>query len=93
MAVRMGPQQRHILELIADACVPQKLEPLSKKKTVIPLSAMHLPDVFATTNDERRFLENLESRGLIEIRQRNFLYITNAGLAALDRPIQEQSHD
>lgn len=71
--------------MVAVACVPTRIELLSKPRT-IPFYTGHLPDIFDSDSQERRFLENLETRGFIRIEKHHFLYITEAGQMVLETP-------
>lgn len=85
----LGNKQRHFLNLVADACVPHEMEPNGPKE-VIPFYTGRQTALFESVADERRFLENLESRGLVRVEKIRFVYITPAGLEAIGRkPIDQ----
>lgn len=80
---KLGKRQRLILKAIADACSPRCIHP-GESLRVIPLRATHLPDIFKSDGDQRRFLEILERRGFITIERRYFLRITERGKNLMD---------
>lgn len=83
--VRLSARQREVLELVEAACRPVELK-YGEPERIIPLYIDHLPDLFFTNSERRRFIENLESRGLLRIDRGIFIYITEAGKSALTPP-------
>lgn len=83
---RLRKNQRRILEMVEQACLPARLCALDDPDgppRVIPLYIEHLPDLWIYERERQVFIENLAARGLIRIEKRNFLYITDAGREAV----------
>lgn len=83
---RLSARQRGMLEAIETICRPQQLD-FKGPPVVIPANTMQLGVFYQNTfwyeRDLERFLENLERRGFIRIERRHFIYITDAGKAAV----------
>lgn len=83
MKIRLSKRQREVLVDIAAACVPHSIN-YGDEEHIVPLYIEYLrPFMFNTERELNQFLTNLESRGLIEIRQQAFLYITDKGKEAI----------
>lgn len=79
---RLSQKQREVLQFVSDCCKPDK-DIETGETTVIPAYAPKLEIKFDNQSEMDRFLNNLEQRGFIRIDRRNFLYITEAGCAAI----------
>lgn len=85
MKWRISERQKLVLRTIELANVPVQLHN-DEQERVIPLYIDHVPShCFWSESELQRFLKNLEKRGLIRIEKRFFLYLTDAGRAALSR--------
>ena len=85
--VRLSSRQREVLDVIEFNCRPVNVGRVESDSRVIPVYMGHLGNMFQHCfwyeRELRRFLENLESRGLITIEKREFIYITDEGRRAL----------
>jgi len=83
---RLSARQRDALEAIEDQCRPVRLS-RGDEETVVPMSMWQLGNSFgyrfSYEREFERFCEKLEARGLIRIERKQFIYITDAGKAAV----------
>lgn len=86
---RLSPRQRDVLVTIHDCCRPVRFG-IGDEKTVIPANMFQLGMTFACEffyeREFERFIQNLERRGFVRIENRQFIYITDAGKAAVEEP-------
>ena len=78
MTVRLSPRQRKVLAAVNAACEPVQLRH-GEPDRVVPLYIDHVPELFFSEREREKFLENLESRGLVRIDRRYFIYATDKG--------------
>ncbi len=83
---RLSARQREMLETIEKICRPQQIDLKGPLRT-IPANMMQLGGMYEYTFQSERdfemFLKNLEARGFVRIERVHFVYITDAGKAAV----------